>query len=279
VDLLRHGDSLEAMVNKAKFAARRGALAVRGALRRATRQPETLGTVREGIRYAHGLPAQTGPASDGSDGNPLEAYFDSVTEGPGIWKWRHYFPIYHRHLGKFCGRSPQVVEIGIYSGGSLPMWLDYFGEGALVYGVDIAPECVKHEREGVRVFIGDQADPSFWERFHAEVPQVDVVIDDGGHQAHQQITTLECLLPHLTPGGVYICEDIHGIEHSTHGFIDGLARTLSDIRGGDIDPLPVHQQIASIHRYPLLTVIEKPDRRVERFTGEKRGTVWEPGIY
>lgn len=27
--------------------------------------------------------------------NPLEQFFDSHTEGPGIFKWRHYFEIYH----------------------------------------------------------------------------------------------------------------------------------------------------------------------------------------
>jgi len=32
--------------------------------------------------------------------NPLEAYFDAHIEGPGIWKWRHYFDVYDRHLEK-----------------------------------------------------------------------------------------------------------------------------------------------------------------------------------
>src|SRR5690349_627605 len=36
-----------------------------------------------------------------TDVNPLEEYFDSVTEGRGIWKWTHYFDIYHRHFQKF----------------------------------------------------------------------------------------------------------------------------------------------------------------------------------
>jgi hypothetical protein len=29
--------------------------------------------------------------------NPLMAYFDAHAEGRGIWKWRHYFDISHRH--------------------------------------------------------------------------------------------------------------------------------------------------------------------------------------
>src|SRR5215211_8306674 len=99
----------------------------------------TLRHMRAGLHYANGLPTDaTDQALAPEDGpNPLEAYFDTLTEGPGIWKWRHYFQIYHRHLSKFVGRSPHVLEIGVYSGGSLPMWLDYFGEGTQVYGVDI----------------------------------------------------------------------------------------------------------------------------------------------
>src|SRR5205807_55304 len=35
--------------------------------------------------------------------NPLWQYFQAHTEGPGIWKWVHYFDIYQRYLGKFLG--------------------------------------------------------------------------------------------------------------------------------------------------------------------------------
>ena len=105
---------------------------------------DTLRNMRAGLQYAHRLPAESpGPGLDGQANNPLEAYFDSVTEGPGIWKWRHYFAIYHRHLQRFVGKAPRVLEIGIYSGGSLPMWLHYFGDGTQVYGVDIEPACTR----------------------------------------------------------------------------------------------------------------------------------------
>jgi hypothetical protein len=243
----------------------------------------TLRAVRDGMRFAHSLSEPVWTLGDNDrPPNPLEAYFDSVKEGPGIWKWRHYFPIYHRHLERFRGRSPNVVEIGIYSGGSLPMWLDYFGKDTQVYGVDIEPACQAHERDGVRIFVGDQADPSFWERFIAAVPRIDVVIDDGGHQAEQQITSLRWLLPRIAPGGVYICEDIEGEWHQTHSFIDGLCRPLSEPLAGTLKGFsarPVHQQIASIHRYPMVAVVEKQEHQVERFPSEKHGTVWQPGIY
>src|SRR5262245_23245078 len=61
------------------------------------------------------------------DSNPLKAYFDSHTEGNGIWKFIHYFDIYTRHLAKFVGTDVRIMEVGVYSGGSLAMWRDYFG--------------------------------------------------------------------------------------------------------------------------------------------------------
>src|SRR5580698_2089804 len=59
--------------------------------------------------------------------NPLMEFFDHHSTGRGLWKWRHYFDIYHRHLQKFFGKEVHVAEVGIYSGGSLEMWKQYFG--------------------------------------------------------------------------------------------------------------------------------------------------------
>jgi hypothetical protein len=131
--------------------------------------------------------------------NPLEQFFDSHTEGQGIWKWRHYFEIYHRHFSRFVGKEVHVLEIGVYSGGSLAMWKHYCGPQSKIYGVDIEAACKAYEDAQVKILIGDQADPSFWKKVIREVPQLDIVIDDGGHQAHQQIATMEALLPHLSP--------------------------------------------------------------------------------
>src|ERR1700733_14666478 len=61
------------------------------------------------------------PAGAEADPNPLRLYFDEIREGPGVWKWLHYFEIYHRHLAKFVGRQITMVEVGVYSGGSMPM--------------------------------------------------------------------------------------------------------------------------------------------------------------
>jgi hypothetical protein len=232
-----------------------------------------------GYRTAGTLPA---PGPDGA-GKPsrLEAYFDANTDGPGLWKWRHYFPIYERHLGRFVGCSPVVVEIGVFSGGSVLMWHEFFGPGARLHGVDIEPACRAYETPVTRIHIGDQSSPAFWEEFKRAVPRIDVVLDDGGHEAHQQIPTLEALLPHLRPGGVYLCEDIHGPSHAFHDYIDGLSRALHAVAGSEDEffafaPSPAQAAIESVTSYPFVVVIEKQSAAPQGLEAPRRGTEWQP---
>lgn len=220
------------------------------------------------------------PGTDQPSGE-LESYFDAHLEGPGIWKWRHYFPIYERHLRRFVGTDIHVVEIGVFSGGSLGMWHSYFGERAQIHGVDIDERCRSYEGPGRSVHIGDQADPVFWQKFLEEVPIIDVVLDDGGHQARQQIATLESLLPHIRPGGVYLCEDIHSKHHGFHSYLAGLARNLhamgADVAlDGSFAATGFQQRIESIHSYPFVAVIEMRGAAVSHLVAPKHGTQWQP---
>ena len=217
--------------------------------------------------------------------NPLWDYFESHRKGPGIWKWTHYFEIYHRHLSKFVGRSPHVVEIGIYSGGSLGMWRHYFGTGCHVSGIDIQNECKSYEESDILIHIGDQADRRFWKRFRDDSSPVDVLIDDGGHSPEQQRITLEEMLPYLRPGGIYLCEDIHGVENSFAEYVHRLAELLNDSHstqaresdgGSASTTTPFQQMVHSIHIYPFVVVIERTDHLVNCLRAPKHGTDWQP---
>lgn len=214
-----------------------------------------------------------------SDANPLKSYFDNHKEGKGIWKWDHYFDIYHRHFKKFIGREVHILEIGVYSGGSLEMWKDYFGSKCHVYGVDIEEACKVYENEYTKIYIGDQADHKFWKVFKEEVPKIDIIIDDGGHQDEQQIVTLEEMLSHLSPGGVYLCEDIHSIHNGFSSYLLGFVNNLNEINPGAIDgikPTKLQSWIKSINFYPYVAVVEKADRPVEELIAPKHGTSWQP---
>ncbi len=214
--------------------------------------------------------------------NPLRAYFDAHTEGPGIWKAHHYFDIYHRHFRKFIGKEVRVLEVGIYSGGSLGMWLEYFGKNCHVYGMDIEKACMSYKSDRIDVFIGDQSDRSFWKRFRHEVPKVDILIDDGGHDPEQQRITLEEMLPHLQPGGVYLCEDIGAKANAFGGYVAGLACRMNAAKatstdfGAPVIPSEFQASVRSVIQYPYVTVIEKHEHNHGMFITSKRGTEWQP---
>lgn len=226
--------------------------------------------------------ADTAPKADDSISsatNPLWDYFQNHKEGPGIFKWEHYFDVYHRHLARFVGRKVNVLEIGIYRGGSLGMWRSYFGEKSHIYGVDIDPGCKTYENDHISVFIGDQADRGFWSTFKKTVEGIDILIDDGSHTPEHQQATLEEMLPNLRPGGVYVCEDIHGCFNRFSAFAAGLVHELNRMNAmpGPIPQSSVSRfqsSIHSIHFYPYLVVIEKHHVPPAKLSAPKHGTEW-----
>jgi len=146
--------------------------------------------------------------TDDANGNPLLEYF--IANGDlNIHKWVDYFEVYHRAFARFRGQPITFLEIGIQNGGSARMWRNYFGPSARIIGVDIDPDCKALEKDGFEVWIGDQADPKFWEEFCKANPSLDIVLDDGGHTMEQQLVTLQALFPILSDGGTYLCEDVH----------------------------------------------------------------------
>jgi len=230
---------------------------------------------KRGYRYGRDYQGGRQPTEPATTTTALAEYFDQHQTGPGMSKWLHYFSVYERHFAKFRGREVHVVEIGIWSGGSLGMWKTYFGDNARVYGVDIEPACQVYEGPGVRVFIGDQSDPGFWDRFIEEVPTVDIVIDDGGHEPGQQIVTLEKLLPHLQPGGVYLCEDIVGRFNPFHAFLFGLSLNLHVAPGGAVRTTDLQRTVEAVHWYPFLAVVEKRADRVDELNAPRHGSEWQ----
>lgn len=218
--------------------------------------------------------------------NPLWVHFAANNEGAGIWKWVHYFDIYQRHLSKFVGRDAHIVEVGIFSGGSLLMWRDYFGPRSQITGVDIEESCRCYEQEGIRVFIGDQADRGFWKLFRESSAPFDVLIDDGGHAPLQQRVTLEETLPFLKPGGVYLCEDVHRIDNEFAAYAFAIADNLNALESAfrtstedSVCPRSALQSaVPSVHFYPFAIVIERANRHPGPLVAPKKGTEWQPWL-
>ena len=126
-----------------------------------------------------------------------------------LHKWVHYFDIYERHLERFRGRSPVMLEIGVMGGGSLAMWKSYLGTGAKLVGLDIDPNCKRHEGVDIEVVIGSQDDPMVLQSIMDRYPDIDVILDDGSHMSPHMIASFEAMYGHVSPYGVYIVEDTH----------------------------------------------------------------------
>ena len=204
--------------------------------------------------------------------NKFEEYFFNRPKRLGVYKWHHYLNIYERHFNSFRDRTPNILEIGVYKGGSLEMWNYYFGGGCNIFGIDIDPNCKDFESlfDNVRIFTGDQGDRNFWQEVKSILPKIDIVIDDGGHSSHQQIITFEELYPHMSENGVYLCEDTHtsyweefggGVKNPdsfieyTKTFIDKLHS--HHIREDIHKDMEFRHTTNSIHYYDSIVVIEK----------------------
>lgn len=141
-----------------------------------------------------------------------ELYKASLGPHPGgrrLHKWHHYFDIYENHFKPWRGQNITLLEIGVFGGGSLDLWRNYFGPETQIIGIDVTESCVALADERTKIFIGDQADRKFLRDVLSQVGPLDIVIDDGGHTMNQMITSFEEIYPRLTSPGVYLVEDVH----------------------------------------------------------------------
>lgn len=95
------------------------------------------------------------------------------------------------------------------------LWTEYLPNGAITF-VKYNQECAEKYRTMVeekgygRLHIGDQANVNFLDNIIANQAgkQSDVIINDGGHNMHQQKTTVKHLWQLIKPNGIFVMEDL-----------------------------------------------------------------------
>jgi hypothetical protein len=192
-----------------------------------------------------------------------------------IHKWDHYFDVYERYFSIYKNKPVNILEIGISHGGSLQMWRKYFGEAANIFAIDINGECKKFEDAKTKIFIGSQEDEVFLKELYKQLPELDILIDDGGHTMKQQLTTFNILLPIVKDGGIYMVEDTHtsywreyhGGYKNKNSFIEFSKDLVDQMYAWHIDNeklAPVNyntKNINSISFYDSIVVFEKKSRK------------------
>ncbi|WP_200306938.1 class I SAM-dependent methyltransferase [Paracraurococcus ruber] len=190
-------------------------------------------------------------------------------QGRVIHKWKHYFPAYERHFGRYVNRPLTFLEIGCGEGGSLQMWKRYFGPHARIVGIDIRPECAAFEEDQIHVRIGSQADPEFLRGVIGEFGRPDIVLDDGSHVMEHVVASFACLYPLVRDDGIYMVEDLHTAYWDEYGgglqrpgsFME-LCKHLLDELNADwtrdaLPPTPFTRTTQSMHFYDSIAVFER----------------------
>ena len=115
----------------------------------------------------------------------------------------------------------KLLELGIYKGGSLLLWRDYFPNGT-VAGIDIKLPKGLESEERIQLFNGSQTDTGFLSEVADKIAPdgFDIIIDDASHIGEfTKVAFWHLFSNHLKPGGLYVIED-WGTGYMTY-FPDG----------------------------------------------------------
>jgi hypothetical protein len=189
--------------------------------------------------------------------------------GDIVHKWIHYLPIYQQFFQNSQGQPVRMLEIGVSKGGSLDMWRKFFGDEAVIFGIDIDPECKKFNDKSAQVRIGSQDDRDFLKSVVDEMGGVDIVLDDGSHVSSHIRTSFEVLFPLLSENGTYMIEDLHAAYWENYGggyqtpksFFTDISQMVDDMHhwhhphGQKIDACA--NSLASLHVYDSVVVLNK----------------------
>lgn len=119
--------------------------------------------------------------------------------------YHDYLRKYEYFLKPFKNKVFTLLELGVFKGGSIRMWGEYFQQ-AQVVGVDIDESCLNVRGANRSIVIGDLGDEQVLRELCDLKPSI--IVDDASHIWSHQIMALFTLFEVLPSGGLYILEDI-----------------------------------------------------------------------
>lgn len=145
--------------------------------------------------------------------------------------WGHnYTEIYSYYFHAIKDKPLKFLEIGIFEGGSVQLWEQYF-KNAELHFIDVTLDGVRYSSTRSHYHIVDQANVEQLQNFvNTTGGKFDIILDDGGHTMEQQITSFTTLFPHLNRGGLYIIEDLHTSYWPGYGGEEMVTETRTAIK-------------------------------------------------
>jgi SAM-dependent methyltransferase len=144
-------------------------------------------------------------------------------KGDHIGDAHNYARLYSFLFGGFREQPFSMLEIGLQIGiqnqtalanrvsttaPSVGMWLEFFPR-AHIYGVDISDFSALNGLPRFTFFRCDVGSREMLAALKRSTPPLRIVVDDGSHCPYHQQVALSELFEKVTPGGLYIIEDLH----------------------------------------------------------------------
>lgn len=124
-----------------------------------------------------------------------------------------YDRIYDQILESYRDKDGSLLEIGVYYGGSLLLWQEYFTKMSIT-GIDVennVPESIftLYDIDRVQYYLRDAYSDETVNMLKQKKPEgYDIIIDDGPHDEESQLKFIDNYLRMVRKGGLLIIEDI-----------------------------------------------------------------------
>jgi hypothetical protein len=128
-----------------------------------------------------------------------------------------YLPLYQTLLERKKETAKNVLEVGIYHGGSIKLWSDFF-TNATVYGLDIMNNTLVWEgiqnNDKIKLYTSYDAynDETFIDNFLNKGDLFDFLLDDGPHSLDSMKKFIKLYSQIMTDDGILIIEDVQSFD-------------------------------------------------------------------
>lgn len=183
----------------------------------------------------------------------LRAGTDKVT----THKYQH---VYERYFHNRRNEPMNVLEIGLgcmgaerHWGGSLILWRAFFFNiKTKIHFIEYDPKCRDLFAHGANqiygnIFLGDQSNTTFLELVKSTTGKLDLIVDDGSHNAKHQAASFKSLWPAVNDHGVYVIEDMEGsVDNGIFTLVPELMKTMYHNKTSEIQSVDLHHEAVAI---------------------------------